>query len=742
MSDNPLLEAALDYAARGIPVIPLHNPQDRKCSCGNPACDRIGKHPRTKRGILDATTDPGVIRSWWWSWPTANIGLAMGNGWAALDADHPMALEVWETQHGPLPDGPRQTTGKGEHRFFRTGDGVKNAVRFAPGLDIRSDRGYVVAAPSLHANGKRYEWDPDHTLDEPAPDLPAAIVVLCMDRARITQPTGHPPLDPALVLHGIEEGERNDTLYRYACRLLGFNRLTAVEAKPLVWQAGRACKPPIADDELETIFRSAAKHEESPLTEQPIPIETSPPPTFPLDALPDPLRSFAVETASCVQIPLDAVALMVLSALSVCTCRRVRVKLPTHCEWTNTYAVVALPPGSRKSAAFEAVFGVVWEMQSKWQAQVAPEVQLRKDMREAEEKSITAVKAKIGRAKSEDSRQQLLAELATIRANMTPEIHEPLIWIGGDVTQERLSQLLAQHGERLAIIDAEGTLFDLIAGLYSSRPNFDLLLKCWRGDPHRVERVGREAVQLQSPLVTLCITTQPSVIAGLADTKAFRGRGLLGRILFCVPPSLVGTRIYQHRAVDLDLVSDYNEAIRQTYRATWSDEHLVEVHNGALECWREFHDDVERRQALGGDLDDLPEFASKIAGIVAGIAGSLYMFEHRYGTPPGCVSDAQMQAAVAIGHWAIGHARTAAGIMTRTQEAEHAERILEWVRRDKLQTVTSRDVLRKFRTIKREHVEPALNHLISLGQLSPGAPAGPTGGRPRGLVYRVEGVKI
>src|SRR5262245_19457117 len=88
-TSTPLLTAALEYAARGWPVFPLHTPTASGCSCRRRDCDRIGKHPRTQHGLKDASTDPATIQRWWRMWSTANIGLVTGavSGLVVLDED-------------------------------------------------------------------------------------------------------------------------------------------------------------------------------------------------------------------------------------------------------------------------------------------------------------------------------------------------------------------------------------------------------------------------------------------------------------------------------------------------------------------------------------------------------------------------------------------------------------------------------------------------------------------------------
>jgi hypothetical protein len=70
------------------------------------------------------------------------------------------SVAVLEAELGPLPATWEQTTGHGRHLIFAA-DAVGNSTRglgSPPGVDVRAGRrGYVVAAPSQHASGRRYE---------------------------------------------------------------------------------------------------------------------------------------------------------------------------------------------------------------------------------------------------------------------------------------------------------------------------------------------------------------------------------------------------------------------------------------------------------------------------------------------------------------------------------------------------------------------------------------------------------
>lgn len=160
-------EAALYYARRGWPVFPIYEPNEQGgCSCGNSECSSPAKHPRTKHGVLDATTNEARIQSWWAQWPEANIGLAAGiaSGFVVLDIDPERggekSFEELQAKYGKIPETLQCSTGGGgRHLYFLNPDKpLGNRVDVAPGLDFRGEGGYVVAPPSVHISGRIYKW--------------------------------------------------------------------------------------------------------------------------------------------------------------------------------------------------------------------------------------------------------------------------------------------------------------------------------------------------------------------------------------------------------------------------------------------------------------------------------------------------------------------------------------------------------------------------------------------------------
>lgn len=161
---NDTKEAALEYAALGLAVFPVIPPM------GNGE-KSAGKKPYISNWQKEATSNKEKITEWWTKWPTANIGMATGRksqGLVVIDLDIDddkgingyEALKEWQKEHGDLPETWQSITGRGGyHLFYFDTEQHKNRVGLYEGVDIRGEGGYIIAPPSVHANGHRYEWE-------------------------------------------------------------------------------------------------------------------------------------------------------------------------------------------------------------------------------------------------------------------------------------------------------------------------------------------------------------------------------------------------------------------------------------------------------------------------------------------------------------------------------------------------------------------------------------------------------
>jgi hypothetical protein len=155
---DAFLETAIAYVQRGWPVLPV---QPR----GKRPLGRLAPH-----GFKNATLDEGRIEKWWRAEPEANVGLVTGIAFDVLDIDGDEGLasinraapwygEPWDggPTDNPTIDGPTSQTGRGWHVLVGV-TGLGNRTRLLPGVDWKGERGYVVAPPSIHATGSRYQW--------------------------------------------------------------------------------------------------------------------------------------------------------------------------------------------------------------------------------------------------------------------------------------------------------------------------------------------------------------------------------------------------------------------------------------------------------------------------------------------------------------------------------------------------------------------------------------------------------
>lgn len=267
-----VLEAALRYAKRGWPVLPLHAVVNGQCTCGKADCSSPGKHPTNENGVSGATTDEAQIRQWFDGSRPRNLGVACGerSGLFVLDFDAPEGEQWFEAITGDTLSsfatlkartGLKQSPGfsfRGGHLFFKWTPQLaqlKNAAKDIPGVDWRTTGGYIVVAPSLHASGVDYEWAGDGEEAEVAsipPSLLGAILEAVKDRRE--------PTLSAASNWSIGEGRRNGTLYRIGCGMRGRGEELEAILDELIRVNRTRCRPLLSEQEVEQTAKNACKH--------------------------------------------------------------------------------------------------------------------------------------------------------------------------------------------------------------------------------------------------------------------------------------------------------------------------------------------------------------------------------------------------------------------------------------------------------------------------------------------------
>jgi hypothetical protein len=268
---DPLTQA-LAYASLGWHVFPVHSWTGDACTCGNSDCANPAKHPiwlLAPNGFKNATTDEATIKAWWTKAPFANIGIATGNVSDLLAVDVDPKHDGWEGLRALLerlgepfpPTVEAITGGEGRHFLFRMPDAdIRNSSsKLGAGLDVRANGGYIVAAPSLHRSGKRYQWTSDEATLEHAPYKLVRELTEPERRARReATPTAFTPR-AAWTCGSISEGGRNDTLFRRAAAMRGAGA-SEDEIFNALHDLNSACVPPLAVRELSKIAASAATY--------------------------------------------------------------------------------------------------------------------------------------------------------------------------------------------------------------------------------------------------------------------------------------------------------------------------------------------------------------------------------------------------------------------------------------------------------------------------------------------------
>lgn len=279
------------YAGKGWKPIPIHVMINGWCSCGKRPCGDVGEGDARVTAGKNAGKHP-VQSSWnqpsaWCDnearirqfWGAVNgipysVGIVCGtpSGVWVLDVDPrnggmESLDKLEQDNHDVLPPTLTLTSGSGgRHFYFRMPEGKRLKKgplhKSYPGIDVQADGAQVVAHPSAHASGGRYEWDVP--ADTPVADAPDWLLdMIDGDRGAPGAGIGGAALDlDKLMQAGVPEGQRNDVLHKVACSYARKLGTASEHEKLMVFAAVEAfnaefVKPPLEREELMKVAKSA-----------------------------------------------------------------------------------------------------------------------------------------------------------------------------------------------------------------------------------------------------------------------------------------------------------------------------------------------------------------------------------------------------------------------------------------------------------------------------------------------------
>jgi hypothetical protein len=492
----------------------------------------------------------------------------------------------------------------------------------------------------------------------------------------------------------------------------------------------------------------------APEWEEPISLSSGDLAPFPTDVFPEWLGRFDEAVAATTQTPPDLPGTLSLSAVSVANARKIRISVREgYFEPTNLYTAVALPPAERKSPVFRDVTRQIEDFEQSEAEALAPEIAVAESQFRILEARLKTAESKAAHAEEfdkrmalEDAAKNLAEQLRQTKIPVSPRL------VADDCTPERLSMLLRDNAGRIAVLSPEGGVFDILAGRYSANgkpPNFEVYLKAHAGDTIRVDRVGRPPEFVQDPALTVGLAVQPEVLRGLASTPGFRGRGLLARFLYSVPPSRLGFRKTGMPPVSAEIRRSYDRNLLRLLQLPFARDpdgkpsaHILRFDPRALDSLQAWEAEIEPMLAPGGELGGISDWGGKLFGATVRIAGNLHMAEHAGDREPYAepIRVETVERAIRLARYFITHAKAAFAEMGADPEVEGARYLLAWIERSNVGEFTKRDAYQATRgRFKRvSHLEPALALLVEHGFIRPKrGEVRPGAGRKPGPSYEV-----
>lgn len=412
------------------------------------------------------------------------------------------------------------------------------------------------------------------------------------------------------------------------------------------------------------------------------------PEPYPLDALPAIIRAAVEEVAGFVKAPVPMVASSALAALSLaaqahCDVRRDEILSGP----VSLFVMTIADSGERKSQVDKMFIKPIQDYQDAQAEAAKPILKDYKAAIEAWEAKRGGVKENIRQlAKGNKSTAAAESELCGLENDRPEQPRVPKL-IREDATPEGLAKKLQKDWPSAGVVSNEaGIVFGAHGmGKESVMRNLALLNKLWDGGRYQSDRGDEERSRdVRGARLTMGLMIQESTLRAFFDASKglARGTGFLARFLVAWPESTMGTRFYTPPVSGSPALAEFSRriAVLLNQPVPIDDDGILTppmlpLTSKAKAVWIEYHDEIERGLASGGELYDVKDVASKSADNAVRLAALFQMFE---GAGVAIGAEA-FEGASRITAWHLNEARRFFGEFALPAELAGAARLDSWL---------------------------------------------------------------
>jgi len=594
-------------------------------------------------------------------------------------------------------------------------------------IDIK-DRGYIVVAPSLLANGNKYEWLANSSpFDIKPAECPAWLLeLIAFDNDYITEiniKKDYPSSNGELIIsrcafinHCVKDSlilseedwkfgligvlsfsiDAHEIVQKYSENYSGYSyNETQKKINYTLENGGPSCCKTIQEKCGDKFCQNCPYNGKikSPITLGYVskspdlePVKKS----FPLNCLPKIFKDNAVANARAIQCPVGYVAsaLLGFAAGLIGTSRKIRLKSEWNCN-CNLYIVLVGSPSKKKSPAIQTVSKFIDEMEKTYLKEYRQEQDLHSLAME-EYKAANEVWKSQYKEWCKSKEPKGLPPLRPLKSK-EPNLKRILT---NNTTVEALCSLIALNPKGITLFNDELSAWLRSMNQYKGGRGSDrsIYLEMWNCGRITVDRKEKEPIAIENAFLNIIGGIQPDVLYEIKENG--QNDGLTERLLFCYENQSIDP-ILESFEIPASLKRSLKECLNRLLKLRDTENETIPLSSEAQRFFLESEYEISKRVQLK-DFDARFE-AVEIKGIsyIGRIALILHLVKNATGeTLSNQVELETMQQAKEIVEYFLIQARVAFNMISQEPAEKTVNRAVDWIRRKGLIEVRpSRDIV-------------------------------------------------